>query len=54
MSGHYDGIIHDVAFRKDVANRVGVGFEIPSTLVLIEPIEPKVDEFLEEEIAVRA
>jgi hypothetical protein len=41
MSGHYDGIKHDVAFRKDVANRVGVGFEIPSTLVSIEPIEPQ-------------
>jgi len=54
MSGHYDGIKHDVAFRKDVANRVGVGFEIPSTLVSIEPIEPKVDEFLKEEVAVSA
>ena len=52
--GNYDGIKHDVAFRKDVANRVGVGFEIPSTLVSIEPIEPKVDEFLKEEVAVSA
>lgn len=41
MSGHYDQIKNDVAFRKDVANRCGVGFNVPTSLTSIEPNEPK-------------
>jgi hypothetical protein len=32
MSGHYDQIKNDVAFRKDVVNRCGVGL-IPGSLI---------------------
>jgi len=39
--GHYDQIRNDVAFRKEVANACGVGFDTPATLVLFEPNEPK-------------
>jgi len=41
MSGHYDGIKNDVAYRRDVAEACGVGFDVPATLGAIEPIEPK-------------
>jgi hypothetical protein len=40
MSGHYDKVRFDVEFRKEVAERVGVGFDVPVTLV---PIEPKIE-----------
>jgi hypothetical protein len=40
MSAHYDKIKADVSFRKEVANSCGVGFDVPSTLGSIEPIEP--------------
>ena len=36
MSGHYDQIKNDVAFRKDVVNRCGVGFDVPASLASIE------------------
>jgi hypothetical protein len=29
MSAHYDKIKADVAFRKEVANSCGVGFDVP-------------------------
>ena len=54
MSGHYDQIKHDVAFRKEVVNRVGVGFDIPASLGLIEPNAPKIEVAVEEEVAVIA
>jgi integrase len=38
MSDLYDKIRHDVAFRKDVAERVGVGFQLPAS---IAPNAPK-------------
>ena len=43
MSGHYDGIKIDVAYRRDVAEACGVGFDVPATLGAIEPIEPKLE-----------
>jgi hypothetical protein len=43
MSGHYDQIKNDVAFRKDVVNRCGVGFDVPVSLASIEPNEPKIE-----------
>ena len=48
MSGHYDQIKNDVAFRKDVPNRVGVGFDVPASLASIEPNEPKIEVAVEE------
>jgi len=35
MSDLYDKIKHDVAFRKEVAERMGIGFEIPSKSVQV-------------------
>jgi integrase len=52
MSGHYDRIKYDVAFRKDVANRCGVGFKVPVSLASIEPNEPKIEVAVEQEITV--
>ena len=43
MSGHYDQIKNDVAFRKDVVNRCGVGFDVPASFAPIEPNEPKIE-----------
>jgi integrase len=37
MSAHYDKIRADVSFRKEVAERCGVGFDVPDHLNLIEP-----------------
>ena len=54
MSGLYDGIKADVAFRKDVANRVGVGFYVPASLASIEPNEPKIEVAVEETETVNA
>lgn len=52
MSGHYDQIKNDVAFRKDVVNRCGVGFKVPVSLASIEPNEPKLEAAAEKEVAV--
>lgn len=52
MSGHYDQIKNDVAFRKDVVNRCGVGFDVPVSLASIEPNEPKIEASAKREIAV--
>jgi len=52
MSGHYDQIKNDVAFRKDVVNRCGVGFDVPASLASIEPNEPKIEAVVEQEVAV--
>jgi hypothetical protein len=43
MGAHYDKIKSDVAFRKEVANSCGVGFDVPANLGSIEPIEPKLE-----------
>ena len=37
MSDHYDGIKSDVAYRREVAEACGVGFDAPPTLGAIEP-----------------
>ena len=52
MSGHYDQIKSDVAFRKDVVNRCGVGFDVPASLAPIEPNEPKIGVSGEQDVAV--
>ena len=52
MSGHYDQIRNDVAFRKDVVNRCGVGVDVPASLASIEPNEPKIEVSVEQETAV--
>lgn len=54
MSGLYDQIKNDVPFRKDVANRIGVGFDVPATLFPIEPNEPKIQSEAKREMAVNA
>jgi hypothetical protein len=52
MAGHYDQIKNDVAFRKDVVNRCGVGFDVPVSLDSIEPNEPKPEAVAGQKIAV--
>jgi len=52
MSGHYDQIKNDEAFRKDVVNRCGVGFDVPASLASIEPNEPKIEVSVKREISV--
>ena len=57
MSGRYDKIKADVAFRKEVANACGVGFDVPATLGSIEPIEPiepKIEAPAKQKVAVNA
>ncbi len=34
MSGHYDKVREDAAFRKEVAERVGIGFEPPKPAIV--------------------
>ena len=34
MSDHYDKIREDAAFRREVAERVGIGFELPKPLIV--------------------
>lgn len=34
MSDHYDKIREDAAFRHDVAERVGLGFELPKPSIV--------------------
>ena len=52
MSELYDKVKADVGFRKEVANACGLGFDIPTTLRSIEPIEPKIDLSVKEKVAV--
>jgi hypothetical protein len=42
MSDLYDKIRHDVAFRKEVAQRICLGFEPPSINNIAEPNGPKI------------
>jgi hypothetical protein len=35
MSALYDKIKEDAAFRKEVAEKVGLGFELPSKIIVI-------------------
>ena len=34
MSDHYDKIREDAAFRREVAERVGIGFELPKPSIV--------------------
>jgi hypothetical protein len=34
MSDHYDKIREDAAFRREVAERVGIGFEVPKPSIV--------------------
>jgi hypothetical protein len=34
MSDHYDKIREDTAFRREVAERVGIGFELPNPAIV--------------------
>jgi integrase len=52
MSGLYDGIRGDVAYRRDVSKACGVGFDVPASLGSIEPIEPKIEVEVVREVAV--
>jgi hypothetical protein len=54
MSGRYDKIKADVAFRQEVADACGVGFDVPATLGSIEPIEPKIEAPAKQKVAVNA
>jgi hypothetical protein len=49
MSGHYDQMKNDVAFRKDVVSLCGVGFDVPASLA---SNEPKIEVSVKREIAV--
>jgi hypothetical protein len=42
MSDPYDKIRHDVAFCKEVAERIGLGFELPSNNAVVGPNGPKI------------
>jgi hypothetical protein len=42
MSGLYDKIRHDVEFRKEVAEKVGLGFELPLEKLVVGPNGPKI------------
>jgi hypothetical protein len=37
MSDHYDKIRHDVAFRREVAEKAGLGFELPRKKPVVGP-----------------
>ena len=54
MSERHDKIKADLAFRKEVANACGVGFDVQSKLGSIEPIEPKIKSAPKEKVAVIA
>jgi hypothetical protein len=34
MGDHYDKIREDAAFRREVAERVGIGFELPKPAIV--------------------
>jgi len=52
MSGHYDGIRGDVAYRRDVTKACGVVFDVPASLGSFEPIESKIEVGVSEKVAV--
>jgi hypothetical protein len=43
MSDLYDKIRHDVRFRKEVAEKAGLGFELPSKKRVVGPNGPKIE-----------
>jgi integrase len=52
LAGLYDKIRRDVNFRKDVAERAGFGFELPSEKAPIAPNAPKIAIGVFQEVAV--
>jgi|SRR5580704_6672401 hypothetical protein len=54
MSNLYDKIRHDVEFRKEVAEKAGLGFELPSQKPVVGPNGPKRTETPEVQWAVNA
>ena len=52
MSDHYDKIREDAVFRREVAERVGIGFELPKPSIV--PSAPNVPNSAKEAEAVRA
>jgi integrase len=43
MSGLYDKISHDVEFRREVAEKAGLGFELPVQNPVVGPNGPKIE-----------
>jgi integrase len=54
MSDLYDKIRHDVAFRKKVAEKAGLGFELPSKKPVVGPNGPKIENEVALEMAASA
>ena len=54
MSDLYDKIRHDVAFRKKVAEKAGLGFELPSKKPVVGPNGPKIENEVVLEMAASA
>ena len=52
MSGLYDKIRHDVEFRKEVAEKAGLGFELPVEKPVVGPNGPKIENEVEMEMSV--
>jgi integrase len=52
MSDHYDKIREDAVFRREVAERVGIGFELPKPSIV--PSVPNVPNSAKEAEAVKA
>ncbi len=54
MSDLYDKIRHDVAFRKQVAEKAGLGFGLPSKKTVVGPNGPKIENEVVLEMAASA
>ena len=54
MSGVYDKIRHDVEFRKEVAEKAGLGFELPAEKPVVGLNGPKIENEVVLEMAVNA
>ena len=52
MIDHYSKLKDDLEFRKQVAVRVGIGFELPSEKPSIGPNGPKIESERPAEVAV--
>lgn len=42
MTDHYSKLKDDLEFRKEIANRIGLGFELPSGKAVVGPNGPKI------------
>ena len=43
IGDRYSKLKDDVAFRKEVVERIGLGFELPSKKVVVGPNGPKIE-----------